>query len=94
MLLEVERKYEVSLDEVKSFLAEIYTKSLPNRGESSTVYFGLNDSKELTLNRTADKRFKHINLCTILDYPCDLILNVFCAMLAEKRIIFLSSKLR
>ena len=50
--------------------------------------------KEITLNRSIDRRLEHISLHAILNYPFDLIVKILTAMLIEKQIIFLSSKLR
>ncbi|CAF0993496.1 unnamed protein product [Brachionus calyciflorus] len=81
------------LESVKNLLRSLYPKPFPNRGESLLVTLGLADRKEIVLNRSLDRRLEHINLYTILNYPFDLIIRIFSAMLMEKKLIFLSNKL-
>lgn len=94
ILMEIEELFSQSLDDVKLFLAAIYSKQLPTRGDSVKVSFGIKQKREITLDRNYDRRLRHINLNIILNYPYELILKVFSSMLTEKKIIFLSSKLR
>ena len=94
ILMEIEELFSQSLDDVKLFLAAIYSKQLPMRGHSVKVSFGIKQRREITLDRNYDRRLRHINLNIILNFPYELILKVFSSMLTEKKIIFLSSKLR
>jgi hypothetical protein len=49
---------------------------------------------EMTLKRSYDKRLEHINLNLILEFQFEFMIKIFGSMLAERKIVFLSSKLR
>ena len=83
----------IGLDDVKHFLASIYSKPLPMRGQSISVTFGIAEKREIILDRNYDRRLQHINLGIILSLPYELIIKIFSSILSEKKIIFISTKL-
>ena len=94
ILLEIEKILSASnIDEVKMFLAAIYSKPMPARGDTVNVSFGIRNKRQIVLDRNYDRRLQHINLSIILHLPYDLILKVFASILSEKKIIFVSAKL-
>ncbi len=81
------------LEEVKNFIACVYPKALPLRGDRVSLTYGINETRKIILDRNYDRRLLHINLSIILSLPYDLILKIFSSILSEKKIIFLSTKL-
>jgi hypothetical protein len=49
---------------------------------------------EIELKRSYDKRLDHVNLNLILDYQFEFMIKIFGSILAERKIVFLSSRLR
>ena len=94
ILFEAVRLYNtIGLEEVKRFLASLYSKALPVRGDSVTLTFGADEKRKIFLDRNYDRRLRHINLSIVLSLPYELILKIFSSILSEKKIIFLSTKL-
>lgn len=94
ILLEIEQTLSSSnIDEVKMFMAAIYSKPMPLRGDSVLVSFGIRNKRQIVLDRNYDRRLQHINLSIILNLPYDLILKIFASIVSEKKLIFVSSRL-